>query len=92
MPVPFHLFLSGDGSCGRSYLIKTIYHSVNKLFLYQSGSPVKPRVFVLVTTGVAAFNINGTTIHSGLNILCRGKLMTLSYKNRAELRNKYSDV
>ena len=92
VPVPFHLFLSGDGSCGRSYLIKTIYHSVNKLFLYQSGSPVKPRVFVLVPTGVAAFNINGTTIHSGLNILCRGKLMTLSYKNRAELRNKYSDV
>ena len=90
--VPFHLFLSGDGGCGKSHLIKTIYHSVSKLFLYQSGSPVKPRVLVLAPTGVAAINKNGTTIHFGLNIPCHGKLMPLSAQNRAELRNKYSDV
>ena len=92
VPVLFHLFLSGDGDCGKSHLIKTIYHSVNKLFLYQSGSPVKPRVLVLVPTGVAAININGTTIHSGLNIPCRSKLMPLNDNNCAKLRNKYSDV
>ena len=92
VPVPFHLFISGDGGCGKSHLTETIYHSVNKLFLYQSQRPVKSRVFVLAPTGVAAFNMNGTTIHSGLNIPCRGKLMPLSYKNHAELRNKYSDV
>ena len=47
---------------------------------------------MLAPTGVAAISINGTTIHSGVNIPCCGKLMSLSDKNRAELRNKYSDV
>ena len=65
--MPFHLFLLGDGDCGKSHLIKTIYHLVSKLFLYQSGSPVKPRVLVFALAGIAAININGTTIHSGLN-------------------------
>ena len=81
-----------DGGCGKSHLIKTIYHSVRRLFLYQSESPVKPRVLVFAPTGVAAIKINETTIHSGLNIPCRGKLMPLSDKNCAELRNKYSEV
>ena len=90
--VPFHLFISGDGSCGKSHLIKTIYHSLSKLFLHQSGSPVKPRVLVLALTGVAAININWTTIHSGLNIPCRSKLMQLIDENLAELRNIYSEI
>ena len=47
---------------------------------------------MLAPTGVAAISINGTTIHSGVSIPCCGKLMSLSDKNRAELRNKYSDV
>ena len=75
VPVPFHLFVSVDGGCRKSHLIKTVYHSLSKFFLCQSGSPVKPNVLVLAPTGVAAININGTTIHSGLNIPCRGKLM-----------------
>ena len=77
---PFYLFLSGDGGCGKSHLIKTIYHSVSKLFLYQSGSPVKPKVLVLTLTGAAAISTNG------LNIPCHGKLMPLSDKNCAELK------
>ena len=72
LPVPFFLFLSRGGGCEKLSLIKTIYHSVNKLFLYQRGNPDKLRLFVLVPTGVAAININGTTIHSGLNIPCQG--------------------
>ena len=47
---------------------------------------------MLALTGIPAISINGTTIHSGLNIPCRGKLILLSDKNRAELRNKYSNV
>ena len=41
---PFHLFLSGSGGCGKSHLIKTIYKTINKVFLYRSGDPRKPRV------------------------------------------------
>ena len=76
----------------KSHFIKTIYHSLSKLFLCESGSPVKPRVFALARIGVAAIDINGITKHSGLNIPCSGKLMSLSDKNHAELRNKYSEA
>ena len=87
MPVPFHLFISVDGSCGNSHLMNTISRSVSKLLLYQSETLDKPRGLAFAPTGVAAININGTIIHSDLDIPCRGKLMPLSDKDRAELRS-----
>ena len=90
--MPFHLFLSGSGGCGKSHLIQTIFHAVSKVFLYRSGDPSKPRVLLLAPTGVAAININGNTIHSALHIPCKGKLFPLNDANKAELRNKYSEV
>ena len=45
-----------------------VFHLVSKLFSYQGGSCNKCKSPVLAPTGVAAININGTTIHSGLNI------------------------
>ena len=72
-----HLFVTGGGGCGKSHLIKTIYHSMTKLFLYHIGNPDKVRVLLLAPTGVAAINIDGTTIHSGLNIPCHGKMFFL---------------
>ena len=75
MPAPFHLFLSNGGGCGKSHLMKTINQVINKLSLYQSRNPDKPEVLVLEPTGIAAININGTVIHSDLNIPCRGKLI-----------------
>lgn len=68
MLVLFHLFLSGDRSCGKSHLIETMLNSVSQLFLYQSGRTDKPRSLVLAATCVAAININGTAIHSCLSI------------------------
>ena len=47
---------------------------------------------MLAPTGVAAINIDGTTIYSGLNIPCHGKMFPLSDKNRALRRNKYSEI
>ena len=57
--------------------------------MYQGGNPDKLRVLALIPPGVAAFNINGTTINSGLNVSCLEKLMPLSYKNQVELINEY---
>ena len=62
------------------------------MFLYGSGDPVKPRVLLLAPTSVAATNINGNAVHSGLHIPCTGKLFPLNDANKAELRNKYSEV
>ena len=47
---------------------------------------------LLAPTGVAAVNINGTTIHSGLEINVGGKLYPLSEQHRPDLRNKLSEV
>ena len=58
------LFVTGGGSCGKSYLLRTIYHAVTKTLMYIVSDPDKPRVLLLVPTSVAAVTIDGTTIHS----------------------------
>ena len=69
-----------------------MFYAVNKVFLYRSGDPAKPRVLLLAPTGVAAININSNTVHSGFHIPCRGKLLPLNDADKPELRNKYSEV
>ena len=48
--------------------MKTICMFLTKTFNLHSGSPDKPKVLILERTGVAAININETTINSGLRI------------------------
>ena len=60
--------------------------------IYKGNEPSKSRILVLAPTGVAAVNVNGTTIHSGLNIPTRGKLFPLNDKSRTTLRLKLSCV
>ena len=62
---PVYLFIAG---AGKSHLIKTIYHTATKTFKYGPEDPNKPTVLLLAPTGVAAININGNTINSGLAI------------------------
>ena len=69
---PFHLFLPGPAGVGKSYLVKTIHQAVFKLLQDHGSSPEKPRVLILAPNGVASINVNGTTIHSGLNLPCHG--------------------
>lgn len=61
---PIYLFITGGGGAGKSHLIKTIYHTVIKTFRYGGMNPENPTVLLSVPTGVAAFNINGTTINT----------------------------
>ena len=71
---PLHVFITGGGGCGNSHLLRTIYQAVTKTLMYNGGNPGKPRVLLLAPTGVAAVNMDGTTIHSGLGINCKGQL------------------
>ena len=66
-----------------------MFHAVNKVFSYRSGDPVKPRVLLPSPTGVAAVNINGNVVHSGLHAPCRDTLLPSNVANKAKLRNKY---
>ena len=62
---PYRVFLSGPGGVGKSHVIKLIQSDTIKL-ITQSGAIEPDDVLVLLTgpTGVAAFNVNGMTLHS----------------------------
>lgn len=62
---PYKVFLSGPGGVGKSHVIRLVQSDTIKL-LRLSGEIGPNDVAVLLTapTGVAAFNINGMTLHS----------------------------
>ena len=65
---PIYLFITGGAGAGKSYLIKTIYHTVTKTFRCPPINPELPTVLLMAPTGVAAINIDGTTINTALAI------------------------
>ena len=68
-PEPFKIFLSGAAGVGKSLLIKCIHYEATKILLqHQSNQNLQP-VFLTATTGLAAFNVDGFTIHSLLKII-----------------------
>ena len=83
---PFHLFLSGSRSCGKSYLIETVFHAVSKAFFCRSSDPDKPRVLLILSTEVAAINISSNAVHSGLHIPDRSKLFSLNDANNEKTK------
>ena len=89
---PIHIFVSGSEGTEKSHLIKTIDQAVSKELLYHGVDPDKTSVLLLGPTGILAVNIGGTTIHSALGIKRGIKLMALSDKAKATLRNKLSQV
>ena len=62
---PFLIFITGGARVGKSHLIKTTYMSLSKVLINKGGELEKPRILLLVPTGVAPININGANIHSG---------------------------
>ena len=65
---PIHLFVTGGAGAGKRHLIKAIYHTAVNTFRYGTINPERPTVALMAPTGVAAININGTTIHTALSI------------------------
>ena len=66
--------------------------SLNKVLGYKGGDANKPRNLLLAWTGVAAININGTTIYSGVGISVGSELYPLNNQQSSVLRNKLSEV
>ncbi len=56
-----NVLIIGEGGTGKSKLIKELVYQKGKLFKNK-------RMYVTATTGIAAYNINGITVHSFLGI------------------------
>ena len=67
-PKPLHLFITGRAGVGKSHLIHTLKMLLEKNFTDHVGSAKKLKLLLSAPTGVSAINMNGTTIHSALNI------------------------
>ena len=77
---PYHVFLSGSGGVGKSYVVKMLHTDTVKLL--QCSQQIKPEdvpILLTAATGVAAHNINRITLHSAFMLNDRKKAGTTYY-------------
>ena len=58
---PTHMFISGVGGTGKSFLIETIRSKVNEIWKDTTNS--EAACVVATPTGLAAYNVGGVTLH-----------------------------
>ena len=80
---PLHLFITGSGGCGKSHLIKTVYHSLTKILCSKNSD--EPKVLLLAPTGVAAISSYDHPFRIRYSNVPR-----LGDKMRSKLRSKLS--
>lgn len=68
-PDPFFIFLSGGGGVGKSFLIQAISEYALRYLTWRGVNHVQqPSIVRTASTGVAASNIFGQTLHSAFSI------------------------
>ena len=91
---PIYLFITGGAGAGKSRLIKTIYHAVTKTLSHTSMNPELPTVLLMAPTGVAAINIDGTTINTALAIPVQtgDNVPAMSDQKKTQMRLSLSEL
>lgn len=88
-----HIFLTGPGEVGKSFLIKLLVEYMTLFTSLLSG--IVP-ISVLAPTGLTAFNIKGQTIHSVLRLPVQHGYITsyseLSAKALKEIRFEFRNI
>ena len=79
-PPPLWMIVSGTAGTGKSYLI----HCLRLLLQHQLS--------VAAPTGVAAFNVDGHTLHSLLSLPTRGDFKDLEGERLNKLQQSFSDI
>ncbi|KAG7999536.1 ATP-dependent DNA helicase PIF1 [Nibea albiflora] len=93
-PDPFHIFVTGGAGTGKSHLIRAIQYEATRILAPVCRHPDDICVLLTAPTGIAAYNLHATTIHSTFSI---GKDVRLPYTPLGEeklnsLRAKYSSL
>ena len=88
---PLHLFVTGGGGCGKSFLLKLLREHI-----LRSNTSSYPNVLVGAPTGVAAYNVKGWTLHTLLHLNVQHKKQapytSLSGKQLDKIRNLFQSV
>ena len=94
-PDSFYIFLSGGAGVGKSFLVKAITEYLKRILRYPKQNLDEPSVLVTASTGKAATQINGTTLHSAFHLPIRNNTLRKSKKRGPsdehlhEMRNRY---
>ena len=93
-PKPFQIFLSRGAGVERSFLVTTVTEYLKRILRYPNQNLDNPSVVVTASTGKAATNVNGITLHSAFNLPVKSGLKSCGYqkpsnKTLHKLRNKY---
>ena len=74
---PLHMFVSGVGGTGRSFLIETIRSQVKQI--WKDGLDKETICVVAAPTGLAAYNVGGVTVHRLFQLPIEHKGKTAGY-------------
>ena len=88
---PLRLIVMGTAGTGKSYLINMIRIRLCEIARSHDVNAESP-IVVLAPTGVAAFNIRGTTIHSTLSIPVSSKTFDLNGESLKKLQNRLKGI
>ena len=84
-PDPFHIFLTGGAGVGKSFLLKVIAEYLRKTLVFPGqNSDEQPSIAITASTGKAACNVEGTTVHSAFKLPRHGE----NAIPKSELRGK----
>ena len=93
---PYRIFLSGPGGVGKSHVITLIQHDMRRLLtLSKQLRPTDVTALVTAPTGVAAFNVDGMTIHSALLLRTTGSQANgtpLTFEKLNTLRSRLENL
>ncbi|XP_071476043.1 uncharacterized protein [Diadema antillarum] len=64
----FQIFVTGGAGTGKSHLVKCICNEGTRILSRMMHNPDDISIMKVAPTGIAAYNINGSTIHNALSI------------------------